>query len=33
MTTAVHEDLAEAGAGGLGKDTTHGVVTAGRRMA
>ena len=30
---AVHEDLAEAGAGGLGKDTTHGVVTAGRRMA
>ena len=28
---AIHEDLAEAGAGGLEKDTTNGVVTAGRR--
>jgi alpha-1,6-mannosyltransferase len=30
---AIHEDLAEAGAGGPGADTTTGVVTAGRRMA
>jgi alpha-1,6-mannosyltransferase len=29
---AIHEDLAEAGASGPGKDTTTGVVTAGRRM-
>jgi len=28
---AIHEDLAEAGAGGLEKDTTNGVVIAGRR--
>ena len=28
---AIHEDLAEAGASGLEKDTTNGVVTAGRR--
>jgi len=30
---AVHEDLAEAGASGLGADSTTGVVTAGRRVA
>jgi alpha-1,6-mannosyltransferase len=30
---AIHEDLAEAGASGPGKDTTTGAVTAGRRMA
>lgn len=30
---AVHEELAEAGASGLGPDAATGVVTAGRRMA
>jgi alpha-1,6-mannosyltransferase len=30
---AIHEDLAEAGDGGLGADNPAGVVTAGRRMA